>query len=88
MQIFAAIDIRDRDLVLKMVEKHYPGSFFDPGQGSIFVAAEGETARDVALNIGLSKDCQPEYTSGVVVSILNYWGHFTPDLWEWINVKS
>lgn len=88
MQIFAATDIKDRALVLSKVSEHYPGSFFDPGQGSIFVASEGETARDVALKIGLSKDSQPYFTSGVVVSILNYWGHFTPDLWEWISVKS
>ena len=88
MQIFAATDIEDRDLVLKNVNEHYAGNFFDPGRGSIFIASEGETARDVAVKIGLSKDSQPDYTSGVIVSILNYWGHFNRDLWEWINVKS
>lgn len=87
MQIFAAVDLKDRNLVLKNAKEHYEGNVYDPGKGSLFVASEGETARDVALKIGLSKGSDGPRTSGVVLTIANYWGHYDPGLWEWLDAN-
>ena len=88
MAIFAAFDIDNRDLVLQQVKKHYPKDHFDPGSGAIFICSANESASEVAFKIGLSRQTKPTYTSGVVMAMQSYWGHYNRNLWTWLNDKS
>ena len=87
MQLFVLAEIRDREIVLENVKQHYANRYYDTGERLIFVASEGETTYEVAVKVGLSKESTPRYTSGIVVSIGSYWGHYNPRLWEWLRVK-
>lgn len=87
MQIFAIIDIKDRDLVLAKVQENYEGQYYDSGRQTLFVATDGETSKEVAVKLGLSGVSADEYTSGVVVLVGNYWGHYDPQLWAWLQAK-
>ena len=88
MAVFAAVDIGNRDLVLRRVKTHYPQDHFDPGSGAIFIFSANESASEIAVNIGLSNKAKPTYTSGVVMAIQSYWGHYNRNLWTWLNDKS
>ena len=88
MPAFAAFDIARRDLVLQRVKEHYPQDHFDPGSGAIFIFSASESASEIAVKIGLSNQAEPTYTSGVVVGVQSYWGHYNRNLWNWLNVKA
>ena len=88
MPAFVAFDIARRDLVLQRVKEHYPNDHFDPGSGAIFIFSANETPQQVAAKIGLSKQSATAWTSGVVVAIQSYWGHYNRNLWNWLNDKA
>ena len=88
MAAYAVFDIANRDLVLQKVEEHYPDDHFDPGRGAIFISSANDSALQVATKLGLSKQAGPTWTSGVVVAIQSYWGHYNPNLWTWLHDRS
>ena len=86
MGIFIVSDIANREMVLNNIKEHYDGNFYDSGRGAVFIAAAGETSKDVAVKIGISQEC-PMFTTGIVVLMGDYWGHHDGTLWQWLRAK-
>ena len=84
MQVFVAFNISDPALVRRKLEQRYSGRYYDD-DNTFFVATEGETTRQLASKIGLG-DEEPA-TSGIVIPVINYWGRYNSEVWEWISVK-
>ncbi len=49
--------------------------------------SETETTQEVGEKIGFGNNQKTRRTSGIIVPVYNYWGVYTPHLWEWINAK-
>ena len=87
MQVFAIFNVHDPALVRSALERNYGKNFFAARTGVFLVASEGETTRDVANKASIGEDDGHGVTSGIIVSVTNYWGRASSDLWEWIHVK-
>lgn len=84
MQIFAVFELAEPELVGQRVQGAYPDNFYRMRGSSFFIATSGETSWEVANKIGLGNN---SISSGIIVSVSGYWGHYDPALWEWIGVK-
>ncbi len=88
MQIFAVVGILDdqRALVIQLAKGHYGKENVYVVPNGAFIASDGETTKEVSLNIGIGDD-EHNY-NGVVVMMQYYWGYHDKELWEWITAKS
>lgn len=84
MQLFAISDMDKPDVVLGKVKEHYHDNYYNPDRGTIFVASNGETSKEVAQKVGI---IDPKLSSGIVILISGYWGHHDKQLWEWLSIK-
>ena len=85
MQVFVAFNISQPEAVKLKIEHHYTReNYYDSGRDSFFIATVGETTRQLATKIGLGDN---NVSSGIVVPVTSYWGRYSTELWEWINVK-
>ena len=87
MQIYAVFGIRDPKLVKARIDKYYRNNYYDAGNNIFFIATEGETSHQLATKICLGDENKNGVTSGIVMTVTNYWGRYSKELWEWINVK-
>ena len=86
MQVYAIFDVSDPDRVQEGIRKHYPEHNYIGRASTFFIATRGETSQQVAKNLGVSRKAA-NTTSGVVVLVTKYWGHYQTDLWDWINAN-
>ena len=87
MQVYAVIKVAAPNLVKAKIAERYAGDYYEIDDETFFVATQGETTRQVATNIGLGEGNPEELASGIVIPVTSYWGRYSPDLWDWINVK-
>ena len=87
MQVFAVIKVTAPSLVKAKIAERYADNYYEVDEETLFVAAQGETTRQVATNIGLGEGDPEDLSSGIVIPVTSYWGRYNPELWEWINVK-
>ena len=86
MQVYAVFDVSNPGRVREGIQKHYPDQNYSGRENTFFIATRGETAQQVAVNLGVSRKAA-DTTSGVVVLVTKYWGHYSTDLWDWINAN-
>ncbi|MDE0702686.1 MAG: hypothetical protein OXH59_03085 [Rhodospirillaceae bacterium] len=87
MQVYAVFGLREPALVRANIKKSYDQSHYEAGNGVFFIASSSETTQQVASKLGFGDASGVQQTSGIVVSVANYWGRHNPDLWEWIRIK-
>ena len=87
MRIYALLSDVDNPDLEKAIKRDYPGNFYDFKDGQWFIAGNG-TAVEIYKKLSREEDIGCDIGSVVVISILNYYGYASTDLWDWIKEMS
>ena len=84
MTIFAIIPTSGKDKILQEIKSQFPQEFFPVSNGDVLVSFNG-TSKELSDKLKIS-----EGVSGTALVLLvnGYFGRATPDVWEWLNLKS
>lgn len=80
MPTFAIIAPTADSRLTAAVQRVFPGKNFEFAAGQFVAAKSGQTAAQIAEQIG-TNDQVGHY---VVFSVAAYWGYHRKDLWEWL----
>lgn len=85
MAIFAVTAPASNDKIALVLANTFPDQFIKAFAGQWFVSAVG-TAKEVYNKI---ESNSPEKKTGtvVVVSVANYWGVASQEVWEWLQSR-
>lgn len=72
VRVCAAFGVSDWDLVKIKIEEHCRHNYYDAGNKIFFIAAEGETSRQLAAKICLGDKNEIGATSGMVPAVTNF----------------
>jgi hypothetical protein len=82
MAVFVVIAFRNSEAVAQKVQEVADGKHYPLTQEAWLVAHEG-TTQTLAQDLGIRGG---ESGSGLVLSVQNYSGRASPDVWEWFKL--
>jgi hypothetical protein len=87
MSIFAVLSRIPNPKLEARIVKEFPNNHYklSPTQ---WLISSGGTSIDLSQKIGIvENEKRGETAPALVLSVSNYYGSETPDLWEWLKVK-
>lgn len=86
MRLYALLSDPDNKQLEKAIQGEFPHGFYDFGDGQWFVAGQG-TANQIYDSLS-DEEKYGDIGSVVVLSLLNYGGYASTNLWDWISEMS
>lgn len=83
MGVFLVVPTEAAEAIGKTVRENFPSESYSLPRGEWLIAFGG-TTRELSDKLGISEG---QSGSAIIVSVMNYWGYASKDIWEWISVK-